>query len=53
MKLVVTIAFGEYAVGAQIADEKACALALSDHPEKVVQIADDQPATEPKRKAAQ
>lgn len=52
MKLVVTQAFGEYAVGAELTDDAVCAKALADHPEKVVRVPDEQP-NEPKRKAAQ
>jgi hypothetical protein len=53
MKLVVTTAFGDYAVGAQLTDGEACAKALAEHPEKVVPVSDENSATEPKRKAAQ
>lgn len=39
MKLVVTHAFGEYAVGDPITDPDAMKGALRDHPEKVVKVA--------------
>lgn len=42
MKLVVTNAFGSYAVGAEITDAVAMAKALDEHPESVVPV-DDAP----------
>jgi hypothetical protein len=41
MKLVVTQAFGDYAVGAEITDAKAMAEAIAEHPENVVRVADE------------